>query len=87
MSWKNLSQRSLAEEMLIEHEALQELDGVNGLIEWSRIEKILSGNHAKKRGAQAWPPLMMFKALLLQSWYSLSGPALDCPRLAVSPLR
>ena len=77
MSWKNLSQRSLAEEMLIEHEALQELDGVNGLIEWSRIEKILSGNHAKKRGAQAWPPLMMFKALLLQSWYSLSDPALE----------
>lgn len=31
----------------------------------------------KARGEKAWPPLMMFKALLLQSWYKLSDPALE----------
>lgn len=77
MAWKNLTQRSLADEMLVEHEALQELDAVDALIDWSRVEDILSGIHAKKRGALAWPPLMMFKALLLQSWYALSDPALE----------
>jgi transposase, IS5 family len=29
------------------------------------------------KGEQAWPPLLMFKALLLQSWYGLSDPGLE----------
>ncbi|MDZ7923296.1 MAG: transposase [Marinagarivorans sp.] len=33
--------------------------------------------HNKKRGELAWPPLMMFKALLLQSWYGLSDSQLE----------
>ena len=38
MAWKNLTQRSLADAMLINHEALNELDGVSELIDWSRLE-------------------------------------------------
>jgi IS5 family transposase len=37
----------------------------------------MSGIHAKKQGEAAWPPLLMFKALLLQSWYGLSDPGLE----------
>jgi IS5 family transposase len=77
MAWKNLTQRSLADALIIDHEALHELDGVSALINWSRIEALLSDIHAKRRGVRAWPPLMMFKALLLQSWYALSDPALE----------
>ncbi|MCF6323762.1 MAG: IS5 family transposase [Gammaproteobacteria bacterium] len=77
MAWKNLKQRSLAESMLIEHDALKELDDVHKLITWSRIEALLSGIHMKTKGEKAWPPLIMFKALLLQSWYGLSDPALE----------
>ena len=33
--------------------------------------------HSKRRGELAWPPLKMFKALLLQSWYGLSDPQLE----------
>lgn len=77
MAWKNLTQRSLADGMLIDHDALKELDGVHELIVWSRLEQLLSGIHSKTRGEKAWPPLMMFKALLLQSWYRLSDPALE----------
>lgn len=77
MAWKNLTQRSLADAMLIDHDALKELDAVHELIDWSRLEKQLSGIHSKKQGEKAWPPLMMFKALLLQSWYKLSDPALE----------
>jgi len=77
MAWKNLTQCSLAEAMLIDHEALKELDSVHELVDWSRLEQQLSGIHSKKRGEKAWPPLMMFKALLLQSWYKLSDPALE----------
>ena len=72
MAWKNLEQTNLVDAMLIEHAALKE---VNKLIDWPRIEKILSGIHTSKRGEKFWPPLLMFKTLLLQSWYALGDPA------------
>lgn len=62
MAWKNLKQRSLAESMLIEYDALKERDDVHELITWSRIEILLSDIHAKTKGEKAWSPLMMFKA-------------------------
>ena len=77
MAWKNIKQRSLADAMLIDHDALKELDDVHELIDWPRLESLLSDIHSSKRGEKAWPPLMMFKALLLQSWYSLSDPGLE----------
>jgi len=53
MAWKNLKQRSLAESMLIEHEALKELDDVHELMTWSRIETLLSDIHTKIKGGKA----------------------------------
>jgi len=47
MAWKNLKQRSLAEDMIIDHEALKELDGVDEQIDWSRIEKLLMHIHSE----------------------------------------
>ena len=49
MAWKNLKQRSLAEAMLIDHDALKELGAVHELIDWSRLEQQLSGAHSKSR--------------------------------------
>nr|VFK07197.1 MAG: Transposase domain (DUF772) [Candidatus Kentron sp. LPFa] len=77
MSWKNLKQKSLLDGFLIKHKALTELDEVDDLIDWVRIEGLLSDIHAKPRGEKSWPPVMMFKALLLQSWYGLSDPGLE----------
>jgi hypothetical protein len=54
MAWKNLQQTTLVDAMLIEHEALKELDDAHELIDWSRIERLLSGLYsapsAKKPG-------------------------------------
>ncbi|PCI12007.1 MAG: hypothetical protein COB71_10790 [Thiotrichales bacterium] len=47
MAWKNLKQRSLAESMLIEHDALKERDDVHELITWPRSETLLSDIHTK----------------------------------------
>jgi len=77
MSWKNLAQTSLSDALVKHHEALEELDGIDRLIDWKAIEKLMTGIHAKKQGEAAWPPLLMFKALLLQSWYGLSDPGLE----------
>lgn len=77
MSWKNIAQTSLSDALVKHHAALEELDGIDRLVDWKAIEKLMVGIHAKKQGEQAWPPLLMFKALLLQSWYGLSDPGLE----------
>jgi IS5 family transposase len=63
--------------LIVEHAALTELDDVHALIDWSKLESHLIGIHNKVSGEKAWPPVMMFKALLLQSWYKLSDPQLE----------
>jgi len=74
MAWKPLKQTSLAEALLIEHTALTELDGILTLINWNAIEAKLVDLHTSKPGERAYPPIMMFKALLLQVRYNLSDP-------------
>ena len=61
----------------MEHAALTELDDVHALLDWTSLEGHLVNIHNKAGGEKAWPPLMMFKALLLQSWYKLSDPRLE----------
>ncbi len=77
MAWKNIKQRSLNDGMRIQHKALTELDGILTMIKWQNIEQYLVDLHSSKKGARAYPPLMMFKALLLQSWYNLSDQQLE----------
>ena len=38
MAWKNLTQTSLADAFIYQHEALTELDDLNQLIDWKSIE-------------------------------------------------
>jgi IS5 family transposase len=77
MAWKNITQRSFADDLVVTHTAVKELDDVDDLIAWPRIEQLLKDLHISTRGEKSWPPLMMFKALLLQSWYRLSDLALE----------
>jgi len=77
MSWKNTQQTSLADALVIEHKSLSELDDVHNIINWTEIEQTLSGLYSSVRGAPAYPPLMMFKILILQAWYGLSDEALE----------
>ena len=46
-------------------------------MDWSRLEDLFCDIHNRVKGEKAWPPLMMFKALLLQSWHNLSDPGLE----------
>lgn len=48
------------------------LDDLSGLIDWSPVERALGGVYASSRGEPAWPPLAMFRAMLLSVWYDLS---------------
>ena len=48
------------------------LDDLRGLIDWSPIEDRLSVISCAPKGEPAWPPLALFKAMLLSVWYDLS---------------
>ncbi len=48
------------------------LDDVMEVIDFSSIEKLLLKMYKGKTGRPPIPPLMLFKALLLESWYGLS---------------
>ena len=48
------------------------LDKLAELIAWAPIERRLEGLYPASKGEAAWPPLAMFKALLLAVWHDLS---------------
>ena len=51
---------------------LSSLDNLLGLIGWSPVERHLADISCAARGEPAWPPLALFKAMLLAVWYDLS---------------
>jgi IS5 family transposase len=55
-----------------------DLTQIDGLVDWVPIETLLSGLvKPKAKGEAAYPPLVLFKALLLQRWHGLSDPQLE----------
>ncbi|MBU4356831.1 MAG: IS5 family transposase [Proteobacteria bacterium] len=61
------------------------LKKIDGRINWRPFEKLLEPLYHPTQGRPSHPPLVMFKALLLQQWYGLSDPGLEeaiCDRLS-----
>ena len=48
------------------------LNELGKLIDWSPVGALLDQLYSATKGEPAWPPLAMFKALLLSIWYDLS---------------
>ena len=48
-------------------QAVSSLDKLQALIDWSPVMVLLARVHASAKGEAAWPPLAMFKALLLRA--------------------
>jgi transposase, IS5 family len=44
------------------------LDDLRDLIDWAPIERQLSVVSCSAKGEPAWPPLALFKAMLLAMW-------------------
>ena len=77
MSWKSLNKNSLADSLLVEHASIYELDGLKKMINWSEIGKQLGVIYSSEKGSPSYPPLQMFRILLLQSWYNLSDEGVE----------
>jgi IS5 family transposase len=77
--WRNeCKQMSLADAMVARRKGQNErLERIGGLLNWGRIEQMLSAVYAADEGRPAYRPLVMLRALLLQQWYSLSDPELE----------
>ena len=70
--------------------SLKLMNKLNKSIEWSRIESILMGHYTvgtSGEGADAYPPLLLYKCLLLQKWFHIdSDPELEnSPRYKFNP--
>jgi IS5 family transposase len=48
------------------------LDELVRLIDWTPLARDLAGIYCASKGEPAWPPLALFKALLIAVWYDLS---------------
>ena len=48
------------------------LDALVSLVDWKAVAVLLDPLYPASKGEPAWPPLAMFKALLLSIWYGLS---------------
>ncbi len=77
MAWKELRQKDFTDELIVHHEALEELDDVHKIINWSQIEQQLSHLNTSNRGAKSYPPILMFKIMILQAWYGISDPQME----------
>ena len=53
------------------------LDRLEKAFDWSAFDALLSPIYASTRGAPGYPPLAMFKILLLQQWHALSDPGAE----------
>ena len=53
------------------------LDRIGGLVRWDRFEGLLGGLRQQGPGRPAWPPLVLFKALVVGALYGLSERELE----------
>ncbi|HYB91692.1 MAG TPA: IS5 family transposase [Candidatus Binataceae bacterium] len=77
MSHRGMGQLSLAESIVARREQRPWLREVHELIDWERVSQRLSVLYAAREGRPSYPPVVMFRALLLQQWHQLSDPGLE----------
>ena len=53
------------------------LGQIDKKLDWQPFAAVLAELYPSRRGRPSYPPLMLFKALLLQQWYGLSDPGLE----------
>lgn len=81
MARRDYRQFSLAEALVggkkRKRNRLGRLGEMHELIEWNAVDALLAPINSAAAGADGYPPLCLFKALLLSVWYNLSDPKLE----------
>jgi transposase, IS5 family len=74
-----MARRRIGQEDLLarpEPQAAASLAELAALLDWTELDCHLAGISAAARGEPGWPPLALFRALLLATWHDLSDPKL-----------
>jgi len=79
---QNLGFADLALASSMKHNrSLKLMEKLNAAIDWTRVETILMNHYTvgtSGEGADAYPPLLLFKCMLLQKWFRInSDPELE----------
>src|SRR5256885_7349754 len=69
-------QRGFAEVMVVGGGNAR-LERIAALLDWGPLEAALSTVYASATGRPAFPPIAMFKVLLLQHWYGIGDPEME----------
>lgn len=78
MSRRGLGQYSLADALVRQRaKGSAWLEDVSKLIAWSSLDALLKPIHGSAEGAPGYPPLVVFKMLLLQQWHCLSDEGIE----------
>jgi len=56
----------------LNHPALRGLDAAEAVLDWQKLEQLMSGIYASKTGRPSYPLLTLLRASLLGIWYRLS---------------
>jgi len=72
MSRRNIGQEELRFARSDSSARRSPLNELACLIDWLPVARKLDGIHSARKGEPAWPPLALFKALLIAVWYDLS---------------
>ncbi len=70
-----MARRRIGQENLIarpEPRAAASLAELATLLDWHGIDRVLAGVSAAAKGGPGWPPLALFRGLLLATWHDLS---------------
>ena len=70
-----MARRRIGQEDLVarpEPRAASSLAELAALLDWAEIDRHLTGISAAGKGELGWPPLALFRGLLLATWYDLS---------------
>src|SRR3712207_8734619 len=70
-----MARRRIGQEDLIarpEPRAASSLSELAALLDWHEIDRALAGVSASVKGELGWPPLALFRGLLLATWHDLS---------------
>lgn len=73
MSHQDLSQLNIVDSLVQKQVNLNnKLDTISKIIQWNNFDEILQTIYSNKRGRPSFPPVYMFRILILQQWYNLS---------------
>jgi IS5 family transposase len=81
MGFKNMDREIsfadlILKDSMYKNRCLNRLSYISGSIDWDRINSVLMNHYrvgTSREGADAYPPLILFKCMLLQKWFHPRG--------------